>query len=100
MCTYQYLMKSLTLLQTKIYISIAMLTRLQFAHLIGALKMALLLMLVISFDPWAYIGHEVTPPSPHIIVQEHHLIYAQSDHSTIRMVEFGRKHFNNEPKTL
>ena len=36
------------------------LTRLQLAHLIGALKMALLLMLVISFDPWAYIGHEVT----------------------------------------
>merc|ERR1712088_1126430 len=38
--------------------------RLQLAHFIGALKMALLLMLVISFDPWAYIGHEVMGPTP------------------------------------
>lgn len=38
--------------------------RLQLAQLIGALKMALLLMLVISFDPWAYIGHEVMGPTP------------------------------------
>ena len=82
-CTYQYPMKSPESLwhscrQRFIYHN-CYVNRLQFAHLIGALKMALLLMLVISFDPWAYIGHEVTPPSPHIIVQEHHPIYAQSD---------------------
>jgi selT/selW/selH-like putative selenoprotein len=38
--------------------------RLPLSHLIGALKMAALLMLVISFDPWAYIGHEVLGPTP------------------------------------
>ena len=45
-----------------IIIIIPISARLQLAQLIGALKMALLLMLVISFDPWAYIGHEVTYP--------------------------------------
>ena len=65
-CTYQYPMKSPESLwhscrQRFIYHN-CYVNRLQFAHLIGALKMALLLMLVISFDPWAYIGHEVTPP--------------------------------------
>jgi len=38
--------------------------RLQLAHLIGALKMAVLIMLAISFDPWAYLGHEVAGPTP------------------------------------
>merc|ERR1712080_586981 len=38
--------------------------RLQLAHLIGSLKMAVLIMLAISFNPWAYLGHQVAGPTP------------------------------------
>merc|ERR1712071_66738 len=38
--------------------------RLQLAHIIGALKMAVLMMLALSFNPWTYFGQEVLGPTP------------------------------------
>jgi len=38
--------------------------RLQLAHMIGAIKMAFLIMLAISFNPWDYMGHDVMGPTP------------------------------------
>ena len=34
------------------------------AHIIGALKMVLLAMLAMSFNPWTYLGHQTMGPTP------------------------------------